>query len=396
MEPGSIARHRVIFGVGQLKIGKQSDGEQQFSRKSVSRTVHLLVCLEFRAIFRLPNRHKWRVKHGRHQRAGAVAFAVDERGRDKASVNPPSGRKSDQRLLRFPLLKSGITRPPRLKIARVFTVTGRELSDLFSRGYGELLASHVARTPAMARKRIHQRWGSDLTLSGAHVPGISLVRQAIRATSPDPRVPHGLAITAPHTHWDDGLPILISFNGSAYLLGERVPEPEARYNPVSFTFSRDGPIPYEWIDQSVQVDQYELETLWDVVAAVNHAVADEELPLGLALNFRFKQLLDQAEIPTAEFQGTGPAAGTSLCVIYRYDDVDPRSTGDLEQVSWHAFPGPTFDSEAQINLLAALRHEMDISDAGDGLLADHFTEAKSGADLRRLLAGETHSPAAAL
>jgi hypothetical protein len=115
------------------------------------------------------------------------------------------------------------------------------------------------------------------------------------------------------------------------------------------------PVPYEWADPTALPDRNGLEFLWNAVIAANEKLAGIDTGLGLSINHRFKPPLSKAMFATAEFQGIGPASGTDQCVIFRMDDVDPGIFGNLEQVTWHAFPDDYEElSEQQRRLLAIL------------------------------------------
>lgn len=266
----------------------------------------------------------------------------------------------------------------------ISAICGLQLSELFASGYIDELAPYIAESPMIARRRIAEQWGKPLSLSGGNIPGIAQIRDELRLASSRQDSLHGLVITAPHTHWSNGLPILIGFTGSAYLLGEQEPHADAVYRPVSFVLTERGARPYEWLDPSVAVANDELEMLWDIVAKVAEKLRFNSFPLGLSLNYRFKQFLEPGRIPTVEFQGVGPASGTDMCVILRSQDAEPEDLGDLEQVTWHAFADPSDFTDDQYRLLAIMRELADAA-TDSRFRQDPFAAGTSRADLTELL-----------
>jgi hypothetical protein len=170
------------------------------------------------------------------------------------------------------------------------------------------------------------------------VPGIVGLRETIWATSRDPAVANGLTIIAPHTHWQSSQPILISAVDRAYRLAPRAPEPGRHYTPVSFFFTRRGPVAYEWADESISFEPADLELVWRAIRAACAELAGKEWPLGLSLNFRFKPLLSDDSIPTLELPEHAEHGHDGPAVIRRADEVlRSHDASEFEQVAWHAY-----------------------------------------------------------
>jgi hypothetical protein len=215
-------------------------------------------------------------------------------------------------------------------------VAGQDLSRLFAGGYKRrLVPDLVAPDPSSAIARIAARFGSTPTASGGNIEGMKAIRALIAACPGGHDLYAGLVITAPHTHWDSDVPLIVSRIGDRYRLSEAEAVAGETYRPVSFVFSPAGPLAYEWADSSVSMDPAELEVLWACVERLSGDLAAKAWPLGLSLNYRFKALLDPDLVSTSEFQEANtPFSPAFIKRSARFDVRRPQVV--MEQVAWHA------------------------------------------------------------
>jgi hypothetical protein len=249
--------------------------------------------------------------------------------------------------------------------------TGRDLARLFATGHGDRIAAQIAPSPEAAIERIEAASGAPLTEDGRGNAAIAELRAAVDAASTGVALANGLVISAPHTHWSLALPILIAFDGMAYRVAPAHPVADARYRPVSFVFADDGPLAYEWIDDSVVADDTDLAHVWAGIIAVNARVASANLPFGLSVNWRFKAILEPPSVATAEL------GSTTAATIVPEAALLPDPSRALAQVTWHAFTdvprGWTVEQQA---LAEALRH-LRTQPGGDGVFERLLQRASS-------------------
>jgi hypothetical protein len=216
-------------------------------------------------------------------------------------------------------------------------VTGRALGAAVENGYLQrLFPALVANNPSAAKARIEQHFGCYPGLDGTNIDGIVAIRDTLFALTGDTRYAHALMIAAPHTHWSFDTPIVVRKSGDDYAIGPCSPRSTERYAPVSFVFSADGPLAFEWVDESIGLEE-EISDIYDVIRRLNGRLHSYNWPLGISLNFRFKALFSDQEIATVEFP------------IDDYDDDVPALVVPIEryhgtrladgeaQVAWHAY-----------------------------------------------------------
>lgn len=173
-----------------------------------------------------------------------------------------------------------------------------------------LAGNYVAPLPSIALERIRETFSCALTVRGSDCGGITTLRRLIASMDADRRFARALLISAPHTHWDAET-IVESFEPgrNAYLIGPHAAR--VRLAPYSFVFSPDGPVPYEWADESVPLDREELAEAWDFIRRLNGLATREfagrlPIPLGVTIDHRFKksiwdeQIFSFAETPSEE------------------------------------------------------------------------------------------------
>jgi hypothetical protein len=215
-------------------------------------------------------------------------------------------------------------------------ISGLNLARAFAGGYREKLVPElVAPGPAEAIDRIVSRFGRRPTADGGNIPGILEIRSLIGAFPAAVSLQGALMVTAPHTHWESEYPIVVRYRDGRYELLEEQPSQNRFYQPVSFVFSHDGIVPYEWADETVAMSPAELASAWQCVEWVCDKMAPQQYPLGLSLNFRFKSLLSVEIISTAEYQ-QDESVLHSPAVIVRAEDYEAQHPNEeMEQVAWH-------------------------------------------------------------
>jgi hypothetical protein len=230
----------------------------------------------------------------------------------------------------------------------------RPTSTLLAEGF---LAPH----PEVACDRISERFGCTLTATGNECAGIGSIRRLIAEHDRETRFARCLLLTAAHTHWGDKM-IVESFDATrnVFLAGP-VREVGSVY-PISFVFSLEGPIPYEWADDTVPVDADDLQAVHEFIVKLNSKVVAHfsplPIPLGVMIDHRFKtsmwdeQLFSFAEGPHNEEDGRAvirPVFESALFGETRYPDQI--------QVAWSALPVVVEPSLADLEQTALRRLE---------------------------------------
>lgn len=173
-------------------------------------------------------------------------------------------------------------------MARVFpAMPMRQLLDL----------GFVAPLPAIARSRIKERYRCDLGPFGYDCTGLNELRDIMAELDVGRKYRHALFLTAVHTHWNEDI-IVESYSPATgeYLNGSN---PSSCYNklrPYSFCFSSQGPLPVEWMDESVEIETAELEEVYSFIWLLNDKVCERlsgqlPIPIGLMIDHRFKRSL---------------------------------------------------------------------------------------------------------
>jgi len=218
---------------------------------------------------------------------------------------------------------------------RIFeSISGSELADEYARGYFETLKPFVSSNPKRAIEKIVSEYGEFPSPSGDNIPVFDEIRQRISFFDRGLNINNGLMIVAPHTHWDENLPILISKENDTYLLSEKRPLTRELYHPVSYTFSNMGLLPYEWADSTAEIPIDDLIRLWRFLEDEFGSNQSAYFGLGISINYRFKRPLDENVISTTEFQGP-EADGDGGAVIYRAEAAATVfDVTRLEQVGW--------------------------------------------------------------
>lgn len=170
-----------------------------------------------------------------------------------------------------------------------------------SRTMRELIAlGFVAPLPAIARARIKERYKCDLGPFGHDCDGLNRLRDLIAEMDPDRRHRNALYLTAAHTHWGE-CDIVESFDEKSCTYFVGAAEPEGKRLPYSFVFSLEGPVPFEWCDGSVPINETEFEEIREFIVELNAKVverwaAELPMPIGLMIDHRFKRSIWDARL----------------------------------------------------------------------------------------------------
>jgi len=207
------------------------------------------------------------------------------------------------------------------------------------KGIRRLVAlGRIPPTPQLARQLIETRFECELNSTGLGCEGIEGLRVLIAETDED--LSRALTITAPHTHWSAGDFVVEQYPyEDEYHIGPSRALPHVvrwPITPISFIFAPDGPIAYEWADQSVGLDDPGLPGFWDHLRTLNEATCSRwgpDMPLGVSVNHRFKDLWSSPRSPTSE----EPAETTDgdFSIVRRAAPASPPTAGSV-QVGWDA------------------------------------------------------------
>jgi hypothetical protein len=222
--------------------------------------------------------------------------------------------------------------------SRLAPIQGTQLAALSRSSYMKSLVDEgfVSRDAFAATKQLRNIAGEEPSASGENVDGIRRLRSLLAAHESECTA-NAFTIVAPHTHWEKNKLILISQNGGTYRVGPQDVNPHETYWPVSFCFTPFGLRPYEWADSSVLCDRQEFAVPYSVLRKVGYMASSRCPHLGLALNYRFKRLLSEAVIFTAEApEGDSDLATVDQADLFLARHADSR----FEQVGWAAFQTP--------------------------------------------------------
>ncbi len=239
------------------------------------------------------------------------------------------------------------------------SLLGSDLSRVIEGGYfTRLFPDLVAKNPTVAVERLSERCGHYPTSGGENIDGIVALRDALFRISGDSKFANALVITVPHTHWSFEHPITLGAHAEDYMISARAPRADERYVPVSFVFSPEGPLAYEWADATIQLDDDDLGPVFDLIGRLNAELHAQDWPLGLSLNFRFKPLFSDQMVPTVEFPvGDDPDGPALIVPLHRY--LAAGNDPDVAQVAWHAYSDLSYGLGSDgVQLLRAMRRQL--------------------------------------
>lgn len=252
-------------------------------------------------------------------------------------------------------------------------VTGRALAKIAaSEQQRARLSNWVASSPGAALRRLEIVFGVAPTPSGSNIEGILQLREALYDACRDaPEVLHSFLIVAPHTHWGAETPVVLSREAAGYRIGPASLNGEELYTPISFAFTPEGICAYEWADASIEFSSIELHRVYHVIRAVHEKFADNNWPLGISLNCRFKELLEPPVEATLEYSGDDPKNDSSA--IYLLSKFKNQSEHrNYAQVGWHPYSDHCYDLAPKLTQqLKSLRNiSENLSDSDRAQLRD--------------------------
>jgi hypothetical protein len=234
-------------------------------------------------------------------------------------------------------------------------INGNKLKNYFNdvKYKSIIFSSKVASDPTTALEKIEAFYGQKPTVDGSNIQHIKEIRDFVVQKVSDKKWLRGLTIMAPHTHWDTLQPTIYNYQNDKYIIGPHKVLDQQLYTPVSFVFSIDGPIPYEWTDQSVLIEKRDWNICYDLIYQVNDELKLYNIPLGLTIDFRFKNSLfeigdSSLEVPIEELNN-------EFYGFSRIESGHPilkkNNQMTTEQVSWHALSDLIYDFTSEELLL---------------------------------------------
>lgn len=179
-------------------------------------------------------------------------------------------------------------------------------------------------------------YGHDrISISGNEIETINEIRDWFFLRGYCRDFANGFLITAPHTHWNPSKPIIISMIDDHYKIGNQIVDRSKAYRPVSFLFSGNDIVPYEWIDETVHIAHCEYEAALAAVIEMPELFNRTGSKLGIGLNFRFRELFSVEN--SSSIESTGELSlykgfGTIRRITEAALQVD---FVEYEQVYWH-------------------------------------------------------------
>lgn len=242
----------------------------------------------------------------------------------------------------------------------ITSLTKEELEELYSSfREGHDFVKAIYRTPSDAHRGIRNYYGTDLDISGTSVKDIAVIRDTLFQCVPIADFLNAFVIVLPHTHWDGVRPVIYNrpTQGGEYIIGHH-PLQRQKYYPVSFAFSSLGLIPYEWVDDSVDMNPAQWAEAIKILQRFFEKLPDKNMPFGLCIDFRFKTRLFDPSLQTVELtidNQEEPWFGFSR--IVRRDSIkDPEEALGLEQVAWNPQSDLLLDlSNDEMELLNSIR-----------------------------------------
>ena len=242
---------------------------------------------------------------------------------------------------------------------------GKDLIDFF---YSDLFQNEVVKKDRIAQgatealERIKAHYECDLSQDGHSLQAVQKIRDKLYTICGNPKMVNPYTILAPHVHWHDIKPtIYISQKKDEYIIGQHDIKDSSLYYPVTFIFSEMGLIPFEWAEQSIEINKTEHKEIVAVLVELNSSLGTVNSPLGIAIDFRFKKSLFDSptgslELPISDTEH--PYCGYSK-IVPRIEHLSKNDSLEFEQVSWHP-RSDLFDgfNEKEIQILNHYRKEL--------------------------------------
>lgn len=226
-------------------------------------------------------------------------------------------------------------------------LSGVELNNLYKNDKDyEQLNSYLPESPLHSLNLITTHYGVSPSISGHNIEGIMRLRNALYELDSSGKFAAALMIVAPHTHWNGSNPIIIEKTQEKYLIGQKKPESELKYIPVSFITKENRILAYEWAAPSTNLDKMEII---ECIEAVEYIFASSRISsslFGISINFRFKDLFKQADFETIENPIDFQIDGYNEVSVIEKVRSKPRIDSISQQVSWNMY------SDLEYNLTA--------------------------------------------
>lgn len=238
---------------------------------------------------------------------------------------------------------------------------GDKLLEKIKNGYFKFLFPNlVADTVVSSLERLESFFGTKPDLYGSNIELFQVIREEIFYELNNESAINSLMLVAPHTHWDGENPIVYSYDEECkkYFIGHQKIKPENYYLPVSFVFYKSNAHPYEWLSTNkIGGLEQEIIELSQKISNSNFFKSSPSVPIGLCINFRFKESLNVIGERTVETPSDDP----KLAVIETYSEYIEKNESDYhtEQVAWTAICDLSYDLKAdELNLLREMRKKL--------------------------------------
>lgn len=249
------------------------------------------------------------------------------------------------------------------------TISGSQLKLLFSdlNFINSIFYSKVVYGPSESLNKIRDHYNVDPSMDGNNVSDIIAIRDHIYNICTDKSWINAFTITAPHTHWPDKKAVIYQYepNKNIYVIGPFDTINSSRYIPVSFVFNEGLPLPYEWAHESVAIDEREWELCYNLICQLN-AKLENNIPLGIAIDFRFRSSLFDTSQPSLEVPIEDDKEGFNPEFSYIVNSpgiIQRNESSATEQVSWHPISELSYQfSEEELVLLNQLRSNLSALD----------------------------------
>jgi hypothetical protein len=162
--------------------------------------------------------------------------------------------------------------------------------------------------------------------------GIRLIRDLVETLDSDLQFAKCLSICAPHTHW--GNQIIVETFDPDHAIFLNGPKSAQTARPFSFVFTQDGPAPFEWMDETVDIDPVDLTEAYAFIAR-----------LGVSIDHRFKQSIFDEQLFGYVEGYHMEQDGRAVVSPVLESVVNPENrNSDQVQVTWSCFPNSYYPS----------------------------------------------------
>lgn len=168
--------------------------------------------------------------------------------------------------------------------------SGRDLSELFENGYGELIHDNgvVYEGPLEANNRIRRFFGLSEYFLHSRFPFYIKLSERCEKICSRLSVQNRILVTAPHDHWAVNKPIVYSLDleHERIIVGNKELALNSQYTPVSFIMVESKILPYEWVDESFDFSAGEFGADYRIIGELFDKFFSPDIPLGLGVSFR--------------------------------------------------------------------------------------------------------------